>query len=163
MVNLRSINSIQYRLLGRLHISQQYFLAERRYMKIWNTKNKRNYVIYLLIAGLTVGLSYAVLLIAGEETQNRLTMEDGFFESVGAIGWLFASVVFFYIFWKDKSGNNLLFLRTKRNLFFCLLGLFCLIACGEEISWGQRIFGVQTPEFLKKINRQDETNLHNIV
>ena len=128
-----------------------------------NTKDKRYYLIWLLIAGLTVGLSFAVLLIAGEETQNRLTMEDGFFESVGAAGWLIASITFFRIFWKDKKGNNFFFLKTKRNLVFFLLGLFCFVACGEEISWGQRIFKVQTPEFLMKINRQGETNLHNIV
>jgi hypothetical protein len=132
-------------------------------MKIWNTKGKYNYVIYLGIAGLTVGLSFAVLTIVNEETQYRLTLEDGFFESVGAIGWLIASIFFFYSFWKNKRGNNLIFLKTKRNLVFFLLGLFCFVAGGEEISWGQRIFNLQTPELLMKINRQGETNLHNIV
>jgi hypothetical protein len=132
-------------------------------MKIWNTKGKRNYAIYLGIASLTVSLSFAVLLIVSEETQYQLTKEDGFFESVGAIGWFVASIVFFNSFWKNKSGNNLIFLRTKRNLVFCLLGIFCFVACGEEISWGQRIFKLKTPECLKKINRQGETNLHNIV
>lgn len=132
-------------------------------MNRWNTKGKRNYAIFLGIASLTVSLSFVALLIVSEETQYRLTKEDGFFESVGAIGWFIASIFFFNIFWKDKSGNNLVFLRTKRNLVFCLLGIFCFVACGEEISWGQRIFDLQTPEFLKKINRQGETNLHNIV
>lgn len=132
-------------------------------MKIWNTKSKHNYAIYLGIAGLIVGLSFAVLTIVNEETQYRLTSEDGFFESVGALGWLIASIFFFYSFWKDKSGNNLVFLKTKRNLVFCLLSIFCFVACGEEISWGQRIFKLKTPEFLMKINRQGETNLHNIV
>ncbi len=132
-------------------------------MKIWKTNDKRKYVIYLLLACLTVGLSFAVLLIASEETQSRLTKEDGFFESVGAIGWLIASIVFFIVFWKSNSGNNFIFLRTQRNFVFCLLGIFCFMACGEEISWGQRILKLQTPEYLKKINRQDEINLHNIV
>jgi hypothetical protein len=132
-------------------------------MKIWRKKNKRNYAIYLGIAGLTVGLSFAVLTIVNEETQYRLTIEDGFFESIGAIGWFIASIAFFNSFWKDKNGNNLIFLRTKRNLVFCLLSVFCFVAFGEEISWGQRIFKLRTPEFLMKINQQGETNLHNIV
>jgi hypothetical protein len=132
-------------------------------MKIWNKRGKRNSAVYLLIAGLTIGVSFTVLLIVSEETQYRLTEEDGFFESVGAVGWLVASMFFLNSFWKDRSGNNLIFLRTRRNLVFCLLGIFCFVACGEEISWGQRIFKVQTPECLQKINRQGETNLHNIV
>jgi hypothetical protein len=132
-------------------------------MKIRNTKDKRDYVICLLIVGLTVGLSFSVLLIVGEETQNRLTQEDGFFESVGAAGWLIASIAFFISFWKDNRGNNLILLITRRNLVFLLLSIFSFVACGEEISWGQRIFKLQTPEFLMKINRQGETNLHNIV
>ena len=33
---------------------------------------------------------------------------------------------------------------------------------GEEISWGQRIFGIETPEAFAEHNRQGETNLHNL-
>ena len=132
-------------------------------MKLWYKNGKLNYAVYFGIACLAVGLSFAVLLIVSEETQFRLTKEDGFFESVGAIGWLIASIVFFIVFWKGNSGNNLIFHRTQRNFVFCLLGIFCFMACGEEISWGQRILKLQTPEYLKKINRQDEINLHNIV
>lgn len=40
-----------------------------------------------------------------------------------------------------------------------IIGSF-LIA-GEEISWGQRIIGIQTPEHLAAINTQEEINLHN--
>ena len=36
------------------------------------------------------------------------------------------------------------------------------IAFGEEISWGQRILGIETPESLEGINDQGETNLHNL-
>ena len=33
----------------------------------------------------------------------------------------------------------------------------------EEISWGQRLFGWQTPEGFKALNYQQETSLHNLV
>lgn len=39
--------------------------------------------------------------------------------------------------------------------------LFLLVAL-EEISWGQRIFGVDTPDFLLSRNLQKETNIHNL-
>lgn len=33
----------------------------------------------------------------------------------------------------------------------------------EEISWGQRIFGFETPELLQRYNLQKETNIHNLL
>jgi hypothetical protein len=46
--------------------------------------------------------------------------------------------------------------------WFCLLTLSCLYFAGEEISWGQHIFYWSTPDSLKLINDQYETNIHNI-
>lgn len=40
--------------------------------------------------------------------------------------------------------------------------LACLYFAGEEASWGQHYFHWGTPETLKEINDQQETNLHNI-
>ena len=34
---------------------------------------------------------------------------------------------------------------------------------GEEISWGQRIFGIESNEFFLENNAQNETNFHNLV
>lgn len=45
-------------------------------------------------------------------------------------------------------------------LGFALLFFF---GAGEEISWGQRIFNVESGEFFLKNNAQSETNLHNLV
>jgi hypothetical protein len=36
------------------------------------------------------------------------------------------------------------------------------VCAGEEISWGQRLIGWQTPEWLASENAQGETNLHNL-
>ena len=36
------------------------------------------------------------------------------------------------------------------------------IAFGEEISWGQRIFGIETPEYMRTANVQEELNIHNL-
>jgi hypothetical protein len=41
-----------------------------------------------------------------------------------------------------------------------MVGAFVL--AGEEISWGQRVFGLATPADLESVNRQHELNLHNI-
>lgn len=53
------------------------------------------------------------------------------------------------------------FVSARFRLFFGLLALACLYVAGEEISWGQRLFEIQTPEFFSEHNLQNETNLHN--
>jgi hypothetical protein len=54
--------------------------------------------------------------------------------------------------------------RGDRFLAVLLAGfaLVMLAGVGEEISWGQRILGLTTPQGLAEINHQAETNLHNI-
>ena len=60
--------------------------------------------------------------------------------------------------WQLRSVRPLIFLLTTIGgaaIFF--------FGAGEEISWGQRIFGVETPEWMEEHNRQKEMNLHNLV
>ena len=40
--------------------------------------------------------------------------------------------------------------------------LGCVYFAGEELSWGQHLFGWSTPEYLGAVNEQQETNAHNI-
>jgi hypothetical protein len=42
-----------------------------------------------------------------------------------------------------------------------MLALGCGLLALEEISWGQRLFGWETPAFWARLNQQQETNLHN--
>ena len=46
--------------------------------------------------------------------------------------------------------------------FFVSLGLGLFVVAMEEISWGQWLFFFKTPGAWKAINRQGETNLHNL-
>ena len=41
--------------------------------------------------------------------------------------------------------------------------LLFLFGAGEEISWGQRIFNIESSEYFKQNNAQQETNLHNMI
>lgn len=52
--------------------------------------------------------------------------------------------------------------RPGLALLMTVTGLGMLGLTGEEISWGQRVFGVVTPEELGSVNHQAELNLHNI-
>ena len=51
--------------------------------------------------------------------------------------------------------------RLQKVMFF-VNGLGAFFVAGEEISWGQRIFGLSTPELLRQHNTQGELTLHNL-
>lgn len=85
-------------------------------------------------------------------------VEDGLAEYATAIflaciGILQLSRLF--KFFKTKS------ITWKLGVFF--MGLIFLFGAGEEISWGQRIFGIESSEYFIENNAQGETNLHNLV
>ncbi|NQU50400.1 MAG: hypothetical protein HQ519_17260 [Planctomycetes bacterium] len=106
-------------------------------------------------------LSYAALGMS-DETLAPLLREDGVFETASAIFFLAAAAVALGAFWKQKLPTNKLVFGRQRNVFLFLLGAFFLLCFLEEISWGQRMFGWNTPDSLKVWNKQKEANLHNL-
>lgn len=107
-----------------------------------------------LVLILTVG----VYLYSTDFFSLTYAREDGFVEYGTAIFLFVASMVLLSNARSLKSrGMGLAFGCT---LFYALLFFF---AAGEEISWGQRIFGWETGETFKEINKQEETNLHNLI
>ena len=53
--------------------------------------------------------------------------------------------------------------NKQYRIFFALLALASFYVFMEEISWGQRIFGFDSPDVFKQHNLQRETNLHNFL
>jgi hypothetical protein len=112
--------------------------------------------IFMIIA------SYIFLLFVNEERATILTTEDGLIENLSAVFWFLGAIILFYVYFRSKSERRPYFLKAKRNIFYLLLGIFFVVCCGEEISWGQRIFKIETPEILKNDNAQGEINIHNL-
>jgi hypothetical protein len=87
----------------------------------------------------------------------RLIKEDGVFEYLQAVSYLSAAFFAMALTVRFRSiGHN------KVCLFYLLLTVGLLFVSFEEISWGQRILGIKTPELLKLHNTQRELTLHNI-
>jgi len=108
-------------------------------------------------------LCWLAFRMLSEETITLLAVEDGLIENLGAAGFFVAAILFYAAFRSSLgAGNDLGLLRTNRNFFFLLLAVAFAFAGAEEISWGQRIFGWETPESLANINSQDETTIHNL-
>lgn len=104
-------------------------------------------------------LIYITTLLMSKHTLFPILFEeDGVFEYLSALFFVVAAVFFGLSLSKIGMDQNKL-----KMLLFLLLTIFCFFVGMEEISWGQRIFGWSTPENMKDINFQDETNLHNLI
>lgn len=88
----------------------------------------------------------------------KFAAEDGFAEYSTAIALLVACMILIRNA-RAMKARGAAGMAVGLTFFYALLFFF---GAGEEISWGQRIFGWETSEAMKEINRQDETNLHNI-
>jgi len=116
--------------------------------------------VYIAIA-VYIALAYFVLAM-GNQLIVATIPEDHYFELVGAFSFLVTSLLFFYGFrLARKILDNSWASLVKKFVYLGLAVLF-LFGAGEEISWGQRILGFQTPEPLSEVNRQEEFNLHNL-
>ncbi len=114
------------------------------------------------LAFLVVIFLFSIFVFLSEEVVIRITEEDNIIENVGAASLLIASIICLFLFVRDTGGNDLYLFRTERNLFMLLFAIIFFFGFAEEISWGQRIFGWETPAPVNAINTQGETNIHNM-
>lgn len=112
---------------------------------------KREIVWAVWAAVIFIAATYSLFFFMDHETIVELCWEDGLFENLTALFFLISALILFFKMFRER----------KADIFLVLLALFFLFVCGEEISWGQRIFNYETPSFLMKANVQQETNLHN--
>jgi hypothetical protein len=120
--------------------------------------------IWQLVAFVVVTASvYPLVLLLPQHVVIELGEEDSLIENAGAVAYLIAAALSLAAYISSKHATNTFFtLKTNRNVYFLLLALFFFICFGEEISWGQRVFGWSTPDGWKEINAQSETNFHNL-
>jgi hypothetical protein len=88
---------------------------------------------------------------------KTLVIEDGAVEYATAVVYLIAFILGLVLARR---------LQAKRDfgwaLLYAILSFGFLFIALEEISWGQRIFHLGTPEFIKERNIQGEIGLHNL-
>jgi hypothetical protein len=92
------------------------------------------------------------------ESYLEFVKEDGIVEYLTFFFLLLSSLVCLYRL------NQ--YIKIKKGLWiltWAILAVMFFFAAGDEISWGQRIFNIQSSEFFLEHNKQAETNLHNLV
>ncbi len=80
--------------------------------------------------------------------------EDGFTETLTVLVFLMSAFLCLKLSFSIRN-------RSSKLTYFFLFLIF-VFGLGEEISWGQRIFNIQSSEFFIENNAQKETNLHNL-
>lgn len=118
-------------------------------------KKKDSWFIFLFpILINTIGL---VMWTWPFDRMYLLTREDTVVE------YLQFSILVFASFYFIRSGLKLFYKEQKiMAVVYSLGSLIILFVALEEISWGQRIFSLNTPQRIEAINYQKELNIHNI-
>ena len=108
-----------------------------------------------------LSIPLAALARGNRPLAYALLEEDGLFESLGAVASLLAALVCWAACWRiQRHGAQLS--QPASRLLVGLMGLAFFLLAGEEISWGQRLLRLETPEWIADINTQGELNLHNL-
>jgi len=102
-------------------------------------------------------------LFAPDFIIDAFAREDTIFETLSPL-YLFTCAALFGIAWLRAKAP----IAPYRFYWFFRLSLLgfaavFFVAAAEEVSWGQRIFGVETPNLIKDVNVQKEITLHNLI
>ncbi len=109
----------------------------------------------ITIATALCAATFLLILSLPTSLSRTLTSEDNVIETLGALLYLLASILAAKAVLTSKYDS-------KRKFWIALLAILFFLCFAEEISWGQRLFGWQTPDWMRNANAQKETNLHNL-
>ncbi len=88
---------------------------------------------------------YSTILFLSRDTFLPLISQDGPFDLVGAVLFFNASVLFINLFWNEQNfadpADQQFFSTKTKRIWFLLLAFLFLFLMGEEVRWGQGIFG----------------------
>ena len=133
-------------------------MSSTEWWKSPNPRLQRNLKICLFLIPFLMVASLLAIKFYRPGVYYRYAMrEDGVLEYLSAVSYLLASVFFILSWRRSRSlGNRLV------SLGYFAAGMLFFVVSGEEISWGQRILGIATPESISEVNRQGELTLHNL-
>ena len=113
-------------------------------------------ILIIVFVLMTIGIVAA--LVNKDWFEQQYVVEDGFIEDLTLIPLAVLTVTCIMCLVKYARKKNALFF-----FMYLMIALGSFFILGEEISWGQRIFGFKTSQFFEEHNTQDEENIHNLV
>ena len=115
-------------------------------------------IVWVTLAAFVLSFTaYWVILAWQPDFHSRwLQGEDRGVEWLTFIGFLLAAITAASVLKRYRT------MSPRARAYLAFLALFFFVCAGEEISWGQRVLGFETPEKVKEVNEQGELNLHNL-
>ncbi|KUK79653.1 MAG: hypothetical protein XD95_0227 [Microgenomates bacterium 39_7] len=118
---------------------------------------KQNYSTLVFLSPIIGFIALMLIRVWPFDFFLKFIEEDNFIEYAQFFVLLSGSLWIGYYSLKAKR-------KSKKSTFIiCLLmALSLFFVAGDEISWGQRIAGLETPETIAQHNRQNEITIHNL-
>jgi hypothetical protein len=100
---------------------------------------------------------YVLFYLLDPQGYYALLWEDGFTEWATFVGLMAAGIMAALTVPKMRRAGD------RRLWFLVLFAAGCFLAGFEEISWGQRIFNLESTEFFLEHSDSQEMNAHNVL
>lgn len=121
--------------------------------------NSRPSIVFWSIIAVAVWLALVALYYVLPEAYIWLGTEDKFGENMTSVFYFAAGLL---MLWRSVTMIRKKQSSPLKEILPVLIALFFIFVGGEEISWGQRLLGFETPETIVDNNVQGETTLHNL-
>ena len=99
-------------------------------------------------------LFFCYIAVVDSDIYVLIVDEDGWIENLTVVAFLLAGIVLFVAALIER--------RFSPRCVYVLGGMAMMFFVGEEISWGQRIIGFGTPDFLVDLLDNDQVDLSDI-
>ncbi|MFC7514469.1 hypothetical protein ACFQUU_05590 [Herbaspirillum sp. GCM10030257] len=125
--------------------------------------NRNSFMHPAIVTAVGINVVVLALALAWSDADSprmwRLLGEDGLVEWMQFLCFTVLAAMLGFIAVDRATKQSWVSLEV-----IAIAGLSALVALAalEEISWFQRVLGVDSPEFFRQNNRQYETNLHNL-
>ena len=149
--------------MANIRISLYGFLAWALLVIVWLRRARPNADDWPAPRPIWLGLAWLALCVSYTGFEHGwfaypafVYAEDGLFETATAIILLACTVGLLTVVRRAMAVDR------RLGLMIAFAAVMCFLLLMEELSWGQRILGFETPEDIEKINAQQEVNLHNM-
>jgi len=116
------------------------------------------------LAWTLVVIIYAIRLVLGldpasEDVWSHLFRgENGVLDRAEAVLWVPAIILNIRLFLAAFKGRKV----SVASGWFLAMSLLLIVLFGEEVSWGEYVFGFAAPEVMQEVNAQHELNFHTL-
>jgi hypothetical protein len=121
-------------------------------LKLWKNVFGMDFHRWILTWGLAIGTIFWLILWNTNNHYAQRFVGEGHLIESAQFSFLFLAGIYFGLIVRKEPG--------ALRWFFLLATICSFFLAMEEISWGQTLFNIETPQALDAVNVQGEINIH---